>query len=111
MTTRAVRRLRVRSTLKPRSTSASPETRDAYDRWNCSVVGRFRRWHNRGRRGPCPVALHWVASFDDFLADVGSCPDGHNLVPVDPSEPLGPMNYRWKPSWRRPASTSTQAEA
>lgn len=67
------------------------------------MMRKFHRWDRRKRLGflvaPLPpVAIRWVASFDDFLADVGPCPSEHNIQPYDRSQPLGPANWKWAPS-------------
>lgn len=66
-------------------------------------MGKFHQWDRRKRKGMLaqaepPVAIRWVASFDDFLADVGHCPAGHGIKAYDRSKPLGPSNWQWSPS-------------
>lgn len=96
MTTRAIRRLRRPSTLRPNSLDAPPQLKHSYRVWG-RLVGRYRRWIERGRKGVQPLDDRWIASFDHFYADLGPAPADHIIRPADPAQPLGPGNYRWAP--------------
>lgn len=38
------------------------------------------------------------ASFKEFAKDIGTCPpEGHDVVAADPSKPVGPGNFTWRP--------------
>lgn len=105
MTHRAVRRLRKRSQLRPTSAGAPPELRATYHAW-AQLVARYRRWNTAHRAGTrakdtSPVDLAWVASFDQFLEDMGLKPQGHALVRHQPDLPYGPGNCHWSEEYPR----------
>jgi hypothetical protein len=95
MTTRAIRRLRRRSALAPNGVGASPEIKRSYLVWT-RLQGLYRRWVQAGsqRQPHAPLHLRWVASFDDFYADLGPIPENHTVQALDPLQPLGPKNCR-----------------
>lgn len=93
MTSRAIRRYRRRSTLAPNAIDAPPELKRSYLIWS-RLQARYRLWAKRGRRGPSPLEARWIASFDDFYADLGPVPENHTVRPLDPSQPIGPNNCR-----------------
>lgn len=98
MTHRAIRTLRQRSSLAPTSSKASPELRLTYDAWS-RMLNHQRRWAYQSADGQTdadpPVATAWVASFDQFLADMGQRPAGTQLTRLDASRPYGPSNCHW----------------
>lgn len=48
-------------------------------------------------------------SFAEFAKDIGSSPpQGHNVVPIDPSKPVGPGNFSWGPELAKAFDTSTR---
>lgn len=99
MTHRSVRRLRHRSQLRPTAAGAPPELKATYQAW-AALVARYRRWDAARRAddnlSPTPpVDLEWVASFDQFLHDMGPKPRGHALVRHWPELPYGPENCHW----------------
>jgi hypothetical protein len=104
MTSRAVRRLRRRSTLQPCSTSASDQLKATYRAW-CRLMVLYRKWIE-GQRfapdlSPPPVDLRWVSSFDDFVEDVGLCPEGAAFEAINPAHPYTADNCHWSESPRK----------
>jgi hypothetical protein len=97
MTSRSIRRLRSRSSLRPTSSSAPAELRLTHRRWS-RLMTIYRQWValDRDTRPPCPVHQPWVQSFDTFLADMGPCPPGGGTIDrLDPSQPYQPGNCCW----------------
>lgn len=99
MTSRAIRRLRQRSSLNPASSKAPQEVRDTYKTW-CNLIQRYRRWifdtprDQRDLSKPL-VTLEWVASFDTFYQDMGPKPAGLAIQRRDSNAPYGPQNCYW----------------
>lgn len=53
-----------------------------------------RSFKNYGGRG-VTVCSEWLASFDQFLADMGSRPDGYSLDRIKSDKGYEPTNCRW----------------
>ncbi len=99
MTSRAIRRLRQPSALRPTSAKAPPEVRETHRSW-CSLITIYRNWVFDARReardlSDAPVALSWVASFDSFYQDMGPRPKGLMLRRKDAALPYSPDNCYW----------------
>lgn len=99
MTSRAVRRLRRPSRLRPTSASASDRLKATYRAWTL-LMNIYREWATKQQdpgdpAGIAPVSLRWVTSFDDFVDDMGLRPDDMVLVAPDRKRPIGPGNCRW----------------
>jgi hypothetical protein len=97
MTSRSIRRLRLRSTLQPRGAGASEGLKVTHLRWS-HLVRVYRSWESQPAesRPRCPVHLPWVQSFDLFFQDMGPCPSKElSLVRKDPSLPYRPGNCTW----------------
>lgn len=99
MTSRAIRELRRPSVHRPTSARATDRIKDTYKAW-CAMLDTYRKWvFDRGNparnNATPPVVLRWVASFDDFLEDMGERPAGTTLRLIDTKAPYGPGNCRW----------------
>lgn len=64
---------------------------DMKSRCYAKGAGNFAYYGGRG----ITVCERWRASFTDFLADVGQCPDGMSLDRIDPAGNYEPGNCRW----------------
>lgn len=101
MTSRAIRGLRKRSSVKPLSPGSAPELRHAYRSWEY-LSGLYRDWVHRKERGwpvspEPPVHVPWVESFDAFLADMGKRPHAHVISRPNPQKPFAPGNCCYVP--------------
>ncbi len=97
MTSRSIRRLRLRSTLQPRGAQASEGLQVTHRRWS-QLMRVYRQWESQPAedRPRCPVYMPWVQSFDLFVKDMGLCPSRElGLVRPDPSLPYRPSNCTW----------------
>lgn len=69
-----------------------------YNQWlnlkkRCSTA-YLSRWPGRGRHNQLYSKWHL---FDNFVADMGPCPDDHRLVRIDPKKPFDAQNCVWAP--------------
>lgn len=99
MTTRAIRRLRQPSVLRPTSSKAPAEVKNTYKVW-CGLITQYRAWVFESQKKKTPldqplVCIEWVASFDKFFHDMGARPEGMCIKRVNPSEPYSPANCFW----------------
>lgn len=91
----SIREIRVQSAHRPLSKNASPELRSTYLVWE-SLIARYREWIHEGScEGGPPVDLRWVASFDQFVEDMGLKPGRRHINRKDKSAPFGPGNCCW----------------
>lgn len=67
-------------------------------RCNNPKSGSYKHYGGRGIK----VCDEWMQSFDNFLKDMGRCPDGYSLDRINVNGNYEPSNCRW-------ASTHTQA--
>lgn len=99
MTTRAIRRLRQPSALRPTSTKASRGLQDTHRSW-CALITIYRNWildPDRKKNEPleAPVTLSWIASFDSFYQDMGERPKGLSLRRKNAALPYSCENCYW----------------
>jgi hypothetical protein len=52
---------------------------------------RYARYGGRG----ITVCPQWRTAFDNFLKDVGECPDGLTIHRIDNDKPYEPGNVKW----------------
>ena len=72
----------------------------AYTAWK-EMNRRVKRDPSYTSRG-ITVCARWVASYENFYADMGDCPEHYELDRIDNSKGYEPSNVRW-------ASETTQA--
>lgn len=65
-------------------------------------------WPYYGGKG-ITVCDRWRTSFDNFLADMGECPEGWTLDRIDPQKSYGPDNCRWA-TWSTQIRNRTMME-
>lgn len=57
---------------------------------------KVRSYKDYGARG-ISVCAAWAASFSQFLADMGECPDGYTIERINPAGNYEPTNCKWVP--------------
>lgn len=93
--------------MKPRKGS---ENYPAYSTW-MSMIGRCHRpthsaYHKYGGRGVA-VCNRWRESFESFLADMGSRPEGTSIDRIDGARGYEPSNCRWATAIEQNANRRT----
>jgi hypothetical protein len=86
-------------------------------RENGKITKEYRAWKGMKARcySPCNINMgkyqalniqvcdRWKDSFDNFMDDLGKCPEGYTLDRIDPTKDYTPENCRWA-SWKTQSS-------
>lgn len=73
-------------------------------RQRCLYSGHIE-FHRYGGRG-ISICSQWMASFENFLKDMGVCPDGYSLDRINLDGPYSPQNCRWATKAEQSVNTS-----
>lgn len=88
--------------------SNSPEFRTTYQIWNAMknrcYLPRCVGWNDYGGRG-ITVCDRWLSSFDNFIEDMGVCPNGYSIERKDCNGNYEPLNCKWIPISKQAENT------